>query len=79
MAAAYRSDELVRSSLCQLMALALILIDKLEQAFQTVTRNAPCSIKPAIEYFNRYWMTKIKWTLWNVSDVELKTNNVVEG
>ncbi|UJR18890.1 hypothetical protein I4U23_022018 [Adineta vaga] len=24
-------------------------------------------------------MTKVKWTLWNVSDVELRTNNFVEG
>ena len=79
MAAAYRNDESVRSSLRQLMALALIPTDKLEEAFRTVARDAPCSIKPVVEYFNRYWMRKIKWTLWNVSDVELKTNNVVEG
>lgn len=24
-------------------------------------------------------MTKVKWSLWNVSDVEIKTNNIVEG
>ena len=25
-----------------------------------------------------YWITKVKWSLWNVSDIELRTNNMVE-
>ncbi|CAF4808973.1 unnamed protein product, partial [Rotaria sp. Silwood1] len=76
---AYRNDECVRSSSRKLMALALVPIDKLELAFQKVAHEAPRSLKPLTDYFNRYWMTKVKWTLWNVSDVELKTNNIVEG
>ncbi|CAF5112351.1 unnamed protein product [Rotaria sp. Silwood1] len=47
--------------------------------FVFVAHEAPRSLKPLTDYFNRYWMTKVKWTLWNVSDVELKTNNIVEG
>ncbi|CAF4958792.1 unnamed protein product [Rotaria sp. Silwood1] len=75
----YRNDECVRSSARKLMALALVPIDKLELAFQKVARESPRSLKPLIDYFNRYWMTKVKWTLWNVSNVELRTNNIVEG
>jgi hypothetical protein len=76
---AYRNDECVRSSARKLMALALVPVDKVEFAFQQVAREAPRSLKPLTDYFNRYWMTKVKWTLWNVSDVELRTNNIVEG
>ncbi len=25
-----------------------------------------------------YWITKVKWSLWNVSDIELRTNNMIE-
>ncbi len=76
---AYHYDEYARLSIRKLMALALVPIDKLELAFGKVARAAPRSLKPLVEYFDRYWMTKVKWTLWNVSDVELRTNNIVEG
>ena len=76
---AYHNDEYARLNIRKLMALALIPIDKLELAFGKVAREAPRLCKPLIEYFDRYWMTKVKWTLWNVSDVELRTNNIVEG
>jgi len=26
-----------------------------------------------------YWITTVKWNLWNVSDIELRTNNMIEG
>ncbi|CAF1125086.1 unnamed protein product [Adineta ricciae] len=75
----FRNDESVRSCSRELMALALVPIDALEIAFKEVVRESPSSLKPLLDYFDRYWMTKVKWTLWNVSDVEMKTNNFVEG
>jgi hypothetical protein len=76
---AYRDDEYIRSNARKLMALAFVPIDKLEAAFRLISREAPRSLQPLIEYFDRYWMTKVKWSLWNVSNVELTTNNFVEG
>jgi len=76
---AYRDDECIRSNARKLMALAFVPIDKLEAAFRLISREAPRSLQPLIEYFDRYWMTKVKWSLWNVSNVELTTNNFVEG
>jgi hypothetical protein len=26
-----------------------------------------------------YWIPKVNWSLWNVSDIELRTNNMIEG
>jgi hypothetical protein len=61
------------------MALALVPIEKVECGFQLISSEAPDSVKPLIKYYNRYWMAKVKWSLWNVGDVEIKTNNMVEG
>ncbi len=75
----YYNDEAARSAVRKLMALALVPYEQIESAFEIIASEAPRSIKPLIKYFNGYWMTKVKWTLWNVSDVEIKTNNFVEG
>ncbi len=75
----YHDDELARSIARKLMSLPLIPIDKLEDGFQQFAREAPRSIKPLVQYFNGYWMKKVKYSLWNVSDVEIRTNNLVEG
>jgi hypothetical protein len=61
------------------MALALVPVGQIEGGFKKIASEAPDSIKPLIKYFNGYWMTKVKWSLWNVGDVEMKTNNAVEG
>jgi hypothetical protein len=61
------------------MALPLIPLDEIECAFGKIVNEAPRSMKPLIQYFNGYWMTKVKWTLWNVSDVDIRSNNMVEG
>jgi len=75
----YRNDEAARSAIRKLMALALVPYETIECAFKLIASEAPHSIEPLIKYFNGYWMTKVKWTLWNVSDVDIKTNNLVEG
>ena len=50
----------------------------IEDAFEQIISDAPNSVKFLIEYFNRCWMTNVKWMLRNVGDVNLRTNNVVE-
>jgi len=75
----YRDDEDARSSARKLMALPLIPLNQIERGFEEISNNAPHSIRPLVDYFNRFWMTKVKWVLWNVSDVDVRTNNIVEG
>lgn len=76
---AYGGDEIVRSTLRKLMCLALVPIENVEDAFNEIKIRAPSSTEKLIEYFDRYWMAKVKWSLWNVGDVKLRTNNIVEG
>ncbi|CAF3228537.1 unnamed protein product [Rotaria sp. Silwood2] len=75
----YRNDEDARSSARKLMALPLMPLNQIERGFEVISNNAPHSIRPLIDYFNRYWMMKVKWALWNISDVDVRTNNIVEG
>jgi hypothetical protein len=61
------------------MALPLIPFDHIQYVFDKIENEAPDSMKPLVDYFDRYWITKMKWSLWNVSGVEYRTNNMVEG
>ncbi len=61
------------------MALPLIPLDHVQYVFDKIENEAPDSMTPLIDYFDRYWITKMKWSLWNVSGVEHRTNNMVEG
>ncbi|CAF3904242.1 unnamed protein product [Adineta steineri] len=79
LASIYHDDESARSTIRKLMALSLIPIEQTEYGFKKITSEAPDSVKPLIKYFNGYWMSKVKWSLWNVGDVGMKTNNMVEG
>lgn len=76
---AYREDEMVRSNVRKLMAMALLPIENVEEAFEHIKKQASNAIQSLMDYFNRYWMTRVKWNLWNVGDLELRTNNAVEG
>ncbi|CAM4834901.1 unnamed protein product [Rotaria magnacalcarata] len=75
----YRDDDHARSSVRKLMALPLVPLNQIECAFEDIVNKAPNSIQPLVDYFSRYWMTRVKWSLWNVSDVDIRTNNFVEG
>lgn len=74
-----RDDEHARSLLRKLMVLLFTPIDSIEKVFDDLFDEVPDSLKRLFDYFNGYWMTKAKWPLWNVSSLDLRTNNMVEG
>jgi hypothetical protein len=61
------------------MALPLIPLDHVQYAFDKIANEAPDSMKSLVDYFDEYWMIKMKWSLWNVAGVEYRTNNMMEG
>ena len=75
----YRDDEKARSTARKLMSLPLVPLYYVQDAFDIISTEAPESMAPLLDYFDGYWITKVKWSLWNVSDVSLRTNNMVEG
>ena len=70
---------MARSTARQLMTLPLIPLNHIQYVFNKIVDAAPRVIKPLVDYFERYWMRKMRWNLWNVYGVEHRTNNFVEG
>jgi hypothetical protein len=53
------------------MALPLLPIEKVELAFDC--------LDPLFDYHEPFWMESLPLKLWNVSNLNFKTNNVAEG
>ena len=75
----YKDDEKARSICQQLMALALLPLDKVELAFQSLAANHPESLDDLFEYFETFWMETTSIDLWNVFELKTRTNNNAEG
>jgi hypothetical protein len=61
------------------MFLALLTLNQVELGFDVIVEEASYSIDNLIDYFRDHWMKKINLSLWNVSDLDVRTNNHVEG
>ena len=61
------------------MAFALLPLNQVKLGFNDIFQEAPDSIDDFIDYFRDHWMKKIKLSLWNVADLDVRTNNHVEG
>ncbi|CAF1579299.1 unnamed protein product, partial [Adineta ricciae] len=75
----YKDDEEARFICQQLMALALLPLNKVEPAFQALADNHPESLDELFEYFETFWMKTTSIDLWNVFDLKTRTNNNAEG
>ena len=61
------------------MALALLPLNQVELDFDDIVAEAPDSIEDLIDYFRVHWMKNVPLSLWNVADLDVRTNNHVEG
>ena len=75
---AYRDDEHARFICQQLMALALLPVNKVELAFQPLADNHSESLDELFAYFESCWMETTSIDLWNVFDLKMRTNNNAE-
>lgn len=60
------------------MALPLLPLQDVERAYQELNDQASVELEPLFEYFENWWMKQVPLELWNVSDLQLRTNNNVE-
>ncbi len=74
----YNSDEEMGSLCRHLMALPLLPVEDVQRAFETLSEEVPVELQPLFEYFEDWWMKKVPFRLWNVSNLKAKTNNNVE-
>ena len=61
------------------MALPLLPLKDVEQAYEELYEQIPVKLEPLFEYFDEWWMKQVPLRLWNVSDLKSRTNNNVEG
>ena len=75
----YRDNADARCAARQLMTLPLIPLNHIQIIFNKIADTAPKVMKPLVDYFENFWIRKMKWSLWNTYGLEHKTNNHVEG
>ena len=76
---AYRDEERIRDICRQLMAMPLLPIREIEDAFDELVSQPPPQLIPFIDYFRNFWLGQTPIELWNVCDLDIRTNNQCEG
>ncbi|CAF4234089.1 unnamed protein product [Rotaria sp. Silwood2] len=75
---AYRDTETTRMVCRKLMALPLLQLNDVKLAFEDLKDDSPIILRDLFNYFENFWMTDIPLHLWNVSDLQIRTNNNCE-
>jgi hypothetical protein len=75
----YRDDENIRTTCRQLMSLALLPPREVEYGFEELASNVPSLLLSLIDYFRNFWFRQIAVELWNVHNLDIRTNNNAEG
>ncbi|CAF4767734.1 unnamed protein product, partial [Rotaria magnacalcarata] len=52
------------------MALPLMPLEDVQRASETLSEEAPVELQPFFEYFEDWWMKKVPFRLWNVSNLK---------
>jgi hypothetical protein len=61
------------------MALAFVQCDLIIPTFHQIRNAAPAALQPLFTYFEQQWLVNVPLQLWNVCDVDIRTNNGCEG
>ncbi|CAM4801162.1 unnamed protein product [Rotaria magnacalcarata] len=76
---AYRDTEAIRMICRKLMALPLLPLNDVKVALEDLKDDSPITLRDLFNYFENFWMADIPVHLWNVSDLQIRTNNNCEG
>ena len=61
------------------MALGFVPLSQVSEVFQTIRANAPVELTPLCSYFEQQWLVNVPLDMWNVCEVDIRTNNSREG
>ena len=76
---AYLDDEDIRLACRSAMALALLPVEYVEEAFDLLEEDSHEDVSEFMENFRKQWLKRIPKKYWNVSVLEFRTNNFSEG
>ncbi len=75
----YSTDAQIRQQIRQLMALAFAPLALVRQTFYLLRAASDPRLAPLFDYFNQTWLRAIQPRMWNVFNVDIRTNNNLEG
>jgi hypothetical protein len=76
---AYTTDNVIRQQVRQLMALGFLPRDQVRPTFERLKVAASPSLAGLFNYFQQQWFINVSLDMWNVFDVDIRTNNSCEG
>jgi hypothetical protein len=81
LSADYRNDNIVRTSVRQLMALGFSPLLRVRTVFTQLEVQAPPILRALFVYFRDQWLDRVPPRMWNVfnADHNLRSNNHLEG
>lgn len=74
----YLEDEDVRLASRSTMALALVPLEFVEEAYELLKNDSPKALTEYFTYFEKQWLKRIPIKYWNASNLEFRTNNFCE-
>jgi hypothetical protein len=74
-----RDDPDARSTSRKLITLALLPLNQVELAFNNIVTDSLHCIEQLLNYVKSYWMIKVKLSLWNIAELDVRINNNVKG
>jgi len=75
----YTAEERIRQPIRQLMALGFLPLSVIHVTFRQLKAAAPPSVHPLFAYFEQQWLGNVPIKMWNVHNVDIRTNNDCEG
>lgn len=76
---AYSSDDRIKEQVRDQIALAFAPLPLIDATFQTLETTCDPRLTPLFLYFRNEWMRPGFKRVWNVSGLDIRTNNNVEG
>ena len=75
----YLNDDSIRRNVQHLMALGFLEPDRVQLTFAALKQGASAVLQPLYTYFEQQWMANVSIHMWNVYNVDIRTNNDCEG
>ncbi len=75
----YTYNGVIRLQVRQLMALGHLPRDQVRPIFDQLQATASPTLAALFNYFQQQWFVNVSPNMWNVFDVDLRTNNSCEG
>ncbi|XP_003368669.1 hypothetical protein Tsp_12929 [Trichinella spiralis] len=75
----YRMEEATRRKIRMLLATAFLPVPEVDTGVRLLEAGTTSTLAALFQYFRQEWMTDERLPLWNVYNVNIRTNNHLEG